>query len=298
MVEDTTPQLGGNLDVNGNSIVSTSDGNIVLAPNGTGTVQVNNSRLEVFDDTDQLDFANYGTTSINIQDTTSGAEIGLVQYLEGPAVGGTGSNTQYLYLQHDTTGTYSMPDSTAVNGDIATAFGYNFTDNYNTIFSQGGELYLSAYGVNVDGGSGWLPDAYEDNYAPQNIIIGDDSNDAGHTAVLKLEHPLAKYQEKVTTLTDDSTTDIHIDCRSHTISTFSLNDNKTFVFTNLDAGRTHTLIITNQGSHTATLQGSDSTAVKFPGGAPTITTGAGSIDVITVFYDGVNYLGNIVQDYQ
>ena len=37
-VEDTTPQLGGNLDVNGNSIVSTSNGNIAITPNGSGKV--------------------------------------------------------------------------------------------------------------------------------------------------------------------------------------------------------------------------------------------------------------------
>ena len=37
-VEDTTPQLGGNLDVNGNSIVSASNGNISITPNGTGKV--------------------------------------------------------------------------------------------------------------------------------------------------------------------------------------------------------------------------------------------------------------------
>jgi hypothetical protein len=41
VVADTTPQLGGNLDVNGNSIVSVSNGNIVLAPNGTGRTVVN-----------------------------------------------------------------------------------------------------------------------------------------------------------------------------------------------------------------------------------------------------------------
>ena len=34
--EDTTPQLGGNLDVNGQDIVSTSNANIEIAPNGTG----------------------------------------------------------------------------------------------------------------------------------------------------------------------------------------------------------------------------------------------------------------------
>ena len=41
LLTDTTPQLGGNLDVNSNSIVSTSNGNITLAPNGSGTVLIN-----------------------------------------------------------------------------------------------------------------------------------------------------------------------------------------------------------------------------------------------------------------
>ena len=35
---DTTPQLGGDLDVNGNSIVSVSNGNIAITPNGSGKV--------------------------------------------------------------------------------------------------------------------------------------------------------------------------------------------------------------------------------------------------------------------
>ena len=38
VVEDTTPQLGGNLDVNGNAIISTSNGAINLDPNGSGVV--------------------------------------------------------------------------------------------------------------------------------------------------------------------------------------------------------------------------------------------------------------------
>ena len=38
VVEDTTPQLGGSLDVNGNSIVSVSNGNISIVPNGSGKV--------------------------------------------------------------------------------------------------------------------------------------------------------------------------------------------------------------------------------------------------------------------
>ncbi len=38
IVDDTTPQLGGNLDVNGFSIVSVSNGDIVLSPDGTGEI--------------------------------------------------------------------------------------------------------------------------------------------------------------------------------------------------------------------------------------------------------------------
>ena len=38
VVADTTPQLGGNLDVNGKDIVSVSNGNIELDPNGSGKV--------------------------------------------------------------------------------------------------------------------------------------------------------------------------------------------------------------------------------------------------------------------
>lgn len=40
LVNDTTPQLGGNLDVNSNEITSASSGNVVVNPNGTGTIEL------------------------------------------------------------------------------------------------------------------------------------------------------------------------------------------------------------------------------------------------------------------
>ena len=46
LVNDTSPQLGGNLDVNGNQIVSASNNNVVLNPNGTGIVDIQ-STVEV-----------------------------------------------------------------------------------------------------------------------------------------------------------------------------------------------------------------------------------------------------------
>ena len=38
LVDDTTPQLGGDLDVNGNKITSASSGNITIDPDGTGAI--------------------------------------------------------------------------------------------------------------------------------------------------------------------------------------------------------------------------------------------------------------------
>ena len=40
LVQDTTPQLGGALDVNGFNITSASNGNVVILPNGTGKVSL------------------------------------------------------------------------------------------------------------------------------------------------------------------------------------------------------------------------------------------------------------------
>ena len=44
VVTDTTPQLGGPLDVNGHDLVTTSNGNIDLNPNGNGVVQIRNGQ--------------------------------------------------------------------------------------------------------------------------------------------------------------------------------------------------------------------------------------------------------------
>jgi len=43
IVNDTSPQLGGDLDVNGNDFVSTSNGDIEFTPNGTGNIIFNDA---------------------------------------------------------------------------------------------------------------------------------------------------------------------------------------------------------------------------------------------------------------
>ena len=60
VVEDTTPQLGGSLDVNGQDIVSVSNGNIALTPNGTGLVRLDGN---VDIQTGEIVLKNGGTAS-------------------------------------------------------------------------------------------------------------------------------------------------------------------------------------------------------------------------------------------
>jgi len=45
VVEDATPELGGNLDTNGNSIISTGGANIVITPDGAGRVQIDGNNF-------------------------------------------------------------------------------------------------------------------------------------------------------------------------------------------------------------------------------------------------------------
>ena len=69
VVDDTSPQLGGDLDVNSQSIVSTSDGNITLAPNGTG-VTVINSAITLSEESDPTGAAN--VTKLYAKEASSG----------------------------------------------------------------------------------------------------------------------------------------------------------------------------------------------------------------------------------
>ena len=62
VVEDSTPQLGGNLDMNGNDIVTTSNADLELAPNGTGHVTIKGN-------------TNQGTLQLNCENNSHGQQI-------------------------------------------------------------------------------------------------------------------------------------------------------------------------------------------------------------------------------
>jgi len=167
--------------------------------------------------------------------------------------------------------------------DITSAYGFKFD------------------GVDYSGGAGSITNEYGfyfgNSGSATNTYAFYSENDNAKSRLGTIE----RYKENVVALADDSTPDVTVDYNTSQIHTYTLEDAKEFRFDNIPTGGTVTLIITQSqgGSHTATfVNGADSTAVKFAGGAPTITTADGSIDVVTVFNDGTNLLGNIAQDFK
>ena len=72
IVEDTTPQLGGNLDVNGNSIVSVSDGNIPITPDGSGRVVIDGLSYPDADGTSGQAITTNGSGTLSFSDAGIG----------------------------------------------------------------------------------------------------------------------------------------------------------------------------------------------------------------------------------
>ena len=71
VVDDTSPQLGGDLDVNGNDIVSTSNADIDIIPNGTGDVVLGADTVKVGDSGAAATLTSNGAGALTV--TTGGA---------------------------------------------------------------------------------------------------------------------------------------------------------------------------------------------------------------------------------
>ena len=121
VISDTTPQLGGNLDMNGKDIVTTSNATLDLAPHGTGTVVVRGN-------------TNSGAIVFNCESNTHGQKIiaqphsaSVTNTLTLPA----GASSTLVSLVSTDTLTNKTLTSPKINGSVAvTATGteLNYTD--------------------------------------------------------------------------------------------------------------------------------------------------------------------------
>ena len=82
LVGDTTPQLGGDLDVNGNNIVSTSNADIDIIPNGTGDVKLGADTVQIGDNNANATLTTQGTGDL-ILNTNNGTNAGNITLEDG-----------------------------------------------------------------------------------------------------------------------------------------------------------------------------------------------------------------------
>ena len=82
IVNDTSPQLGGNLDVNGQDIVSTSNADIDIIPNGTGDVNLGADTVQIGDNNSNATLTTQGTGDL-ILNTNNGTNAGNITLEDG-----------------------------------------------------------------------------------------------------------------------------------------------------------------------------------------------------------------------
>ena len=112
LVDDTSPQLGGNLDLNGNDIVTTSNADLELAPNGTGHVTIKGN-------------TNQGTIQFNCESNSHGQQIKAAPHSESAnnvlTLPSTGGNSRLLSATSTATLTNKTIDASQLSGTVANA---------------------------------------------------------------------------------------------------------------------------------------------------------------------------------
>lgn len=111
IVQDTSPQLGGNLDCNGRSIVSTSNQNISIVPDGTGSLLLNSGDVVIGSESKS------GKLTIVNNDNT----INSFQYFYcGANIGDPSDSSNFVFRR--SRGTFNSPTVVQPNDDIVDIF--------------------------------------------------------------------------------------------------------------------------------------------------------------------------------
>jgi hypothetical protein len=133
IVEDTTPQLGGNLDVNGNSIVSTSNGDISISPNGTGNVIIDGLSHPQADGTAGQVLQTDGEGNLSFADQSGGGASSAVTVTESPA-------TDPIQIDLDNGTVFTLDKNTYTNSSITISNGSEGV-TYQLVVTSDGNSY-------------------------------------------------------------------------------------------------------------------------------------------------------------
>jgi len=250
IVTDTTPQLGGNLDVNGNDIVSTSNGDIDLDPNGSGVAVFKGNATK-----------GAGQFKLNCEQNSHGITI------KGPPHSAAASYTLTLpnndgdadqVIKTDGSGVLSFTSVSALSGSGIQNVVEDTTPQLGGDLDVNGNQFVSTSNANIQFTPNGTGKILFDNvaYSPTG------------------------------TLTDGST--IAWDTSIIQVAQVTMAGNRTFAApTNLIDGAFYALIIIQDGtgSRTATFN----SVFKFAAAtAPTLTTTANARDILVFQSNGTN----------
>ena len=264
VVEDSTPQLGGNLDMNGNDIVTTSNADIDLAPNGTGKVVVKGN-------------TNPGTVVFNCESNSHGQTVKSQPH--------SASVTNVLTLPPG--GDQEIVGTTATQTLTNKTFGDNTSFGDNNITNVG-DIALDS--ISADG-------------TDINVAVSDNSATAftikqGSDAYLIID--TANSSESVSIGTGISGTAITL---GHSTSEVTVADNLTVTGDLTVSGTTTTVNSTtvNLNDHNIVLDSGNSTSAVINGAGITLEGGSGDDATFTYNTSGPKFelkLGSSHEDLQ
>ena len=117
LAADTSPQLGGDLDVNGQDIVSTSNADIDIIPNGSGDVNLGADAVQIGDNNANATLTTQGTGDL-ILNTNNGTNSGNITVADGAAgtISITPSTTGVVDIQGSMNPSLSSTGKTMILG--------------------------------------------------------------------------------------------------------------------------------------------------------------------------------------
>lgn len=152
---DTTPQLGGDLDVNGFQIVSTHSSNITIQPGGTGDVILNADTVRIGDANVNATIATIGAGDLILTTNQGDANQGIIRIYDGAngnielTPNGTGAVVIDITIETKTVAYSLVVNDNCKMIEMNTAGAVNLTIPTNTAqaFPNGSQILIAQYGA-------------------------------------------------------------------------------------------------------------------------------------------------------
>ena len=170
--DDGAPQLGGNLDVNGNSIVSVSNGNITLSPDGTGDVILSADTVQIGDSGAAATLTTNGANDL-ILNTNNGTDSGTITIVDGA--------NGNIELAPNGTGVVFLGTDKVLLGDSNTAVTVTTNGTGNLVLNTNNGTNSGSIQIN-QGAAGNIvitPDTTGDVYLQTDTVFVGDGNAEG-----------------------------------------------------------------------------------------------------------------------